>query len=80
MSFERDEMFRLMSARLNDWRQMSRSVISLAGQANAGIATKAKDLKAGNADQAAKKTDKPVKKPQTIVEDTTVPGEKKNMS
>lgn len=42
MDFERDEMFRLMSVRLSDWRQMSRSVVTVAG---AGMANKAKDNK-----------------------------------
>lgn len=71
MDFERDEMFRLMSVRLSDWRQMSRSVVSVAG---AGMANKGKDKPV----QAAKV--KVEKKPQTFEPDTTIPGEKKDMT
>lgn len=68
-------MFRLMSVRLSDWRQMSRSVVSVAG---AGIANKAKDNKPVAAAQAKKA--EVVKKPQTYIQDTTVPGDKKDMT
>lgn len=75
MSFERDEMFRLMSVRISEWRSLSRTVVSMGGQAQAKVATKTKD-----ANQAGPAKAKDAPKKQTYIEDKTVPGEMKDMS
>jgi len=76
MSFERDEMFRTMSVRISEWRSLSRSVVSMGGQTQAKVATKTKEVK-----QAAGPVKvKEVPKQQNLIQDTTVPGEKKDMS
>jgi len=78
MSFERDEMFRLMSVRLSEWRSLSRTVVSMGGQAQS---SSAKTKEGGQKQQAASaKVKEAPKKPANFAEDKTVPGEKKDMS
>mmetsp|Transcript_45243 Transcript_45243/g.60037 ORF Transcript_45243/g.60037 Transcript_45243/m.60037 type:complete len:220 (-) Transcript_45243:2631-3290(-) len=70
----RDEMFRLMSVSMSNWRQMSRaSQLGKAASASMGNA------KAGGAAKA-KAGNKPAKPAPTFTPDTTVPGEKKDMT
>jgi hypothetical protein len=76
MSFERDEMFRLMSVRLTEWRSLSRTVVSVGAQAQA---SSAKSNDAGQKQQVAAAKVKEVK-PAAFVADKTIPGEKKDMS
>jgi len=81
MEFERDEMFRLMSVKVSDWRLASRSVVTMAG--NAGKATKNNKPAAKKAGNDAKKVDSKkadAKKIATFTPDTTPFGEKKDMS
>jgi len=72
-------MFRMMSTSMSQWRQLSRagSKAGVGGNAAAANMGKGNKKKGGAAAEETKKAAKPV---PTFTPDTTVPGEKKDMS
>ena len=73
----RDEMFRMMNASMQQWRQMSR-VTSVAG--NVAKAGKGNPNKPNPNQPSKAKAAKAAKPKPTFTPDTTVPGEKKDMT
>ena len=69
--FERDEMFRLMTVKLNHYRAASKNILAAAG--NATITT-------GAANKKSKSPGKTIKPVVVIEPDTTPAGQKKDMS
>lgn len=74
----RDEMFRLMNASMSQWRQLARAGPAAAGVAGGKQKGAAASMGKSNKKQADKEESK-VAKP-AFTPDTTVPGEKKDMS
>lgn len=84
---QRDEMFRMMNASMSQWRQMQKVTAAMGGAqvAAAGKANNNKKKDKKPAMQAPKNPDKKkaqaaAKQAPSFTPDTTVPGEKKDMS